>query len=121
MRHGKKKQKLGRSFHQRKAILRSLASALILKEKIFTTEVKAKKLRPFLEKSISRARKNNLFTKRFLLRDFAPRIVDKLMKEIGPRYANQAGGYVRIMKMGARKADAAQMVLMELINPVKSR
>lgn len=115
MRHGKKKQKLGRSFHQRKAILRSLASALILKEKIFTTEVKAKKLKPFLEKSISRARKNNLFTKRFLLRDFTPRIVDKLIKEIGPRYVNQAGGYIRMAKVGSRKADAAKMVLLELV------
>lgn len=115
MRHAKKKQKLGSSFHQRKAILRSLATALILKERISTTEIKAKKLRPFLEKAISRARKNDLAARRILLQDFAPRIVDKLIKEIGPRYAAQPGGYTRIMKTGARKADAAQMVLMELV------
>ncbi|HUT96018.1 MAG TPA: 50S ribosomal protein L17 [Candidatus Paceibacterota bacterium] len=115
MRHRKKKQKLGSSFHQRKAILRSLASALVLKEKIFTTEGKAKKMRPFLEKAITRARKNTIADRRILLKTFPVRIVDKLMKEIGPRYINQAGGYIRIIKTASRKADAAKMVLIELV------
>jgi len=119
MRHRNKKQKLGSSFHQRKAILRSLASAVILKERIFTTEGKAKKVRPYLEKAISRAKADNLANKRILLRDFTLKVTNKLLKEVGPRYANQAGGYVRIMKTGARKSDAAQMVLIELIHPVK--
>ena len=115
MRHRNKKQKLGSSFHQRKAILRSLASALVSKEKIFTTEGKAKKMRPFLEKAITRAKKNTIADRRVLLQTFPTRIVDKLIKEIGPRYANQPGGYIRIMKTMPRKADAAKMVLMELV------
>lgn len=115
MRHRRKKQKLGSSFHQRKAILRSLASAVILRERIFTTEGKAKKVRPYLEKAISRAKENTLANRRILLQDFTPRITNKLLKEIGPRYANQAGGYTRIMKTTARKSDAAKMVLIELV------
>ena len=115
MRHRKKKQKLGSSFHQRKAILRSLASVIILKERIFTTEGKAKKVKPYLEKVISRSRENNLANKRILLTDFTPKVVNKLLKEIGPRYASQTGGYTRIMKTKARKSDAAKMVLIELI------
>jgi len=115
MRHRKKKQKLGSSFHQRKAILCSLASHIIFKERISTTEGKAKKVRPFLEKTISRAKENTLSNRRILLQDFTPRVVNKLLKEIGPRYANQPGGYTRIIKTLARKSDAAQMVLIELV------
>ena len=115
MRHRKKKQKLGSSFHQRKALLRSLATAIILKGRISTTEGKAKKVRPFIEKVISRARENNLVNKRLLLADFNSRIVNKLMKEIGPKYVGQPGGYIRIMKTIHRKADSAQMVLIELV------
>jgi len=115
MRHRNKKQKLGRSPEQRKATLSSLASAVILKERIFTTEIKAKKLKPFLEKAISRARKNTVANRRILLKTFPPRIADKLIKIIGPRYAAQAGGYTRIIKYNVRKADGAQMVLMELV------
>ncbi len=115
MRHRNKKQKLGSSFHQRKAILRLLASAVILKERIFTTEGKAKKLRPFLEKAITKAKKNTLANRRLLLMDFTPRVVDKLIKEIGPKYINRVGGYTRIMKTTNRKADSAKMVFIELI------
>lgn len=115
MRHRNKKIKLGRSPQQRKAILRAMASALILKERIFTTEGKAKKLKPFIERTISRSRENTLANRRFLLETFSPRIVQKLFKEIGPRYVNQPGGYTRIVKAGSRKADSAKMVLIELI------
>lgn len=115
MRHRKKKIKLGRSFQQRRAILRVMARALILKEKIFTTETKAKKIRSFVEKAISRAKQDNLNNRRILLADFSPRIVNKLFKEIGPRYASQAGGYTRMIKTEPRKADGAKMVLLELI------
>ena len=115
MRHRKKKQKLGSSFHQRKAILCSLATAIILKGRISTTEGKAKKVRPFIEKAITRARKNTLANRRLLLMDFKPRIVDKLIKDIAPKYINQAGGYIRIIKIGHRKNDAAPMVFIELV------
>jgi large subunit ribosomal protein L17 len=92
-----------------------LASAIILKERISTTEGKAKKVRPYLEKAISRSRENNLANKRILLKDFTPRVVDKLLKEIGPRYLNQTGGYTRILKVSSKRSDAAPMVLIELV------
>ena len=116
MRHRNKKQKLGSSFHQRKAILRSLATAIISKGRISTTEGKAKKVRPFLEKAITRAKKDTLANKRLLLADFKLKTVNKLMKEIAPKYASQAGGYTRIIKISNRKADSAKMVFIELTN-----
>jgi len=115
MRHRNKKQKLGSSFHQRRAILRSLANAIILRNRIFTTEGKAKKVKPFIEKVISRAKKDTLANRRLLLKDFNLRIVNKLIKEIAPKYANRVGGYTRIIKTNNRKADSAKMVFIELI------
>lgn len=115
MRHRKKRKKLTKTKDQRKALLRSLISVMILKEKIITTEAKAKKLRPFLEKTISRAKEDNLANRRFLLMDFSLKTVNKLMKEIGPRYRNKAGGYSRIVKINSRKNDAAKMAIIELI------
>lgn len=115
MRHRKKRQKLTKTISQRRALLRSLISSIILKEKIITTEGRAKKVRPFLEKVISRAKKDNLANRRLLLRDFSLKVVNKLMKEIGPRYKDRPGGYLRIIKMGLRKDDAAPMVIIELI------
>jgi len=115
MRHRKKRQKLPKTVDQRRALLRSLISSVILKEKIVTTEGKAKKTKPFLEKYISRAKKDTLANRRFLLKSFSSNVVSKLMKELGPRYKARAGGYCRIIKFNIRKNDAAQMVIMELI------
>ena len=119
MRHKNKKQKLGSSFHQRKAILRSLASALILRGRIFTTEGRAKKVKPFIEKVISKAKKDTLANKRLLLKDFNLKIVNKLIKDIAPKYINRSGGYTRIIKTANRKADSAKMVFIELVDSVK--
>lgn len=115
MRHRKKRNKLTKSKDQRRTLLRSLASSLILKEEIITTEAKAKKMRPFLEKSISRARKDTLANRRLLLKDFSLKIVNKLMKELGPRYKDRPGGYSRIIKINSRKTDSAKMAIIELI------
>jgi len=115
MRHRKKRQKLAKTADQRRALLRSLISAIILKEKIVTIEGKAKKIRPFLEKYISRAKEDTLVNRRFLLKNFSPKVVSKLMKELGPRYKVRSGGYCRINKLTIRKNDAARMVIMELI------
>ena len=115
MRHRKKRQKLTKTKDQRRALLRSLISALILKEKIITTEAKAKKMRPFLEKVISRAKDNTLANQRFLLRDFSLKVVNKLMKQIGPRYKDRSGGYSRIFKINSRKDDNAKMAIIELL------
>ena len=115
MRHLKKRQKLTRTVSQRKTMLRSLAGQLILRERIITTEGKAKKVRPFLEKAISRAKTNTLANRRILLKDFSSKVIDKLIKEIGPRYTNRAGGYSKITKIKNRKNDNAPMAIIELI------
>ncbi len=115
MRHRKKKLKLTKTRDQRRALLRSLASSLIFKERIITTEAKAKKLRPFLEKSISRSRKNTTANQRLLLKDFSKKVVNKLIRELGPRYKDRSGGYSRIIKIIPRKTDSARMAIIELV------
>jgi large subunit ribosomal protein L17 len=115
MRKLKKGRKFSRKRDQRKALLKSLALALILKEKIKTAEAKAKELRSFLEKYINRAKNSDLATKRFLARIFPPSAVKKLTGEIGPRYKERKGGYTRIIKLGQRKTDGARMAIIELV------
>jgi len=115
MKHGKKIRKFGRKRDQRKALLNSLASSLILKEKITTTEAKAKAVRPFVEKLITKSRVNNLATVRHLAKYLPPKILKKMIVEIGPRYQTRAGGYTRIIKIDPRKTDGAKMAIIELV------
>lgn len=115
MRKRKKGRKLSRKRDQRKALLKSLARELILKEKIKTTEAKAKEVRPYLEKIITKAKKGDLAAIRNLARFFSKSIVKKLVKEIAPRYRERPGGYIRIIKLGPRKSDGAKMAIIELI------
>ncbi|MDD2548395.1 MAG: 50S ribosomal protein L17 [Candidatus Pacebacteria bacterium] len=114
-----KKLKKGRKFKrekdQRKALLIALASALILSERIKTTEAKAKELSPFIEKKITRARKGDLLARRLLLKDFSPDIVKKLISDIAPKYKERQGGYTRVVKLGQRKSDGARMAIIELV------
>ena len=110
-----RKRKLSRKRDQRKALLKSLATALILKEKIKTTEAKAKEVSPFVEKFITKAKKGDLSSKRFISSFFAPAVVKKLADEIGPRYKERQGGYTRIIKLGQRKLDGAKMAIIELV------
>lgn len=116
MRKRKKGRKLSRNRDQRAALLRSLSRALILKEKIKTTEAKAKELKSFAEKQISLAKKSDtLYARRLLAKKFSPKIVKKMVDEIAPRYKTRSGGYTRIIKLGPRKSDGAKMVQIELI------
>jgi len=115
MRKRKKGRKLSRKRNQRKALLKILASALILKEKIKTTEAKAKEISRFTEKQISRAKIGNLASRRLLSNFFSPQIVKKLVDEVGPRYKERPGGYTRIIKLGPRKSDGARMAIIELV------
>ena len=114
-----RKLKRGRKFHrernQRKALLKSLMRELFLREKIKTTEAKAKELAVFAEKTITRAKIDNLNTKRTLLKYFSPKIVQKLIKEIAPRYKDRKGGYTRVIKLGTRQLDGAKIAIIELI------
>lgn len=115
MRKRRKGKKLSRKRDQRRALFKALASALFLNEKIKTTEAKAKEIRPMIEKSITRAKNQDLASKRLLLQSFSPKIVKKLVEEIAPRYKERKGGYTRIIKLGQRKSDGARMVIIELI------
>jgi len=115
MRKRKKQRKLSRKSAPRKALLKALTSALILIEKIKTTEAKAKELSGFIAKLISRAKLGGLHSKRLLAREFSLKIVKKLVEEIAPRYKERKGGYTRIIKLGPRKSDGAKMAIIELI------
>jgi len=114
-----RKLKRGRKFHrernQRRALLRSLAREFFLREKIKTSEAKAKELAVFAEKTITRAKIDNLNTKRLLLREFSPEIVQKIIKEIAPQYKDRKGGYTRVIKIGNRQLDGARMAIIELV------
>ena len=111
----KKGRKFSREKAQRKALLRSLASSLILKERIKTSEAKAKEVRSFSEKLITRAKKGELASLRLLDKDLPSKIVKKLLNEIAPKYKERKGGYTRIIKLGPRKSDGAKMAIIELI------
>lgn len=116
MKKRKKGRKLSRERGQRRALLKTLAGSLILYEKITTTEAKAKELRPYIERFISYAKKDNSLHARKLLAKYFPRVVaKKLMTEIGPRFRERHGGYTRIVKLGPRKIDAARMAVIELV------
>jgi large subunit ribosomal protein L17 len=115
MRKRKKGRKLSRKRDQRRALLKSLMRELFLKEKIVTTLAKAKEMRPLAEKIITKAKKGDLKTLRYLRKRFAKDVCFKLIKEIGPRYLSREGGYLRILKLGERKGDRAKMAQIELI------
>ena len=115
MKHGNKARKFGRTKGQRAALLKTLAANLILREKITTTEAKAKEMRPFVEKLITKSRKNDLSSIKYLAKYLPERARKKIIKEIGPRYQNRAGGYTRITKLGPRKTDGAKMALIEFV------
>jgi len=115
MRKCKRGRKLSRKKDQRKALLKSLVSALFLKERVKTTEAKAKEISRLAEKLVSRAKKGDLASRRILARFFLPRIAKKMTGEIGPRYKDRKGGYTRIIKLGSRKSDGAKITVIELV------
>ncbi|MFH1460827.1 MAG: 50S ribosomal protein L17 [Patescibacteria group bacterium] len=115
MKHAKKGRKFGRKRDERRALLKILAANLILKGKIKTTEAKAKELRPFVEKLITKSKTNNLANNRYLARYLPTKARKKIVKEIGPLYQARAGGYTRIIKLEPRQTDGAKMAIIELV------
>lgn len=115
MRHQKKGRKLKRVKKQRKALLKGLARELILREKIKTTEAKAKELRPFVEKIISRARKDSVASRRLVRKFMDKGTTKKLFEAIGPKYKERKGGYTRIIKIGKREKDQVKQAIIELV------
>lgn len=111
----KKGKKFSRKTDQRKALLRSLAESLFLKEKIRTTEAKAKEALILCEKIITQAKKGDLSSKRVLAGYFKKDLAKKITDEIAPRYKDRKGGCIRIIKLEPRKSDGAKMAIIELI------
>ncbi len=116
MRHLKKGRKLHRKKGQRKALFKSLINNLILKERIETTEAKAKEIRPRVEKLVSLGKKQNLASLRLLISRLNKKAAQKIYHQIAPRYKNRRGGYTRIIKSaGRRKKDGAKMAVIEFV------
>ena len=113
----KKGARLGSNPKHQRLMLSNLASSLFEHERITTTEAKAKMLRPYAEKLITKAKKGSVHHRRQVLSVIQDRdIVHKLFSDIGPRFVDRNGGYTRILKIGPRNGDAAPMVLMELVD-----
>lgn len=101
--------------HQRK-ILANLAGQLIAHERLTTTSAKAKQLRPYVEKMITKARRGDLHARRVVLTKIEDTdVVTKLFDDVGPRYSDRPGGYTRITKLGPRRGDGAELVVIELV------
>ena len=116
MRHRKAGRQLRRTSEQKLALMRGLASSLIEHGALETTEAKAKELRPFVEKLITKARAGTLHARRLAVRHVHKReTADKLFQELGPKFARRPGGYTRILKTGHRKGDGAEMARIELV------
>src|SRR5579862_4373908 len=117
MRHQRNRYQLSRSASHRKALLMNLSKELIEHERIQTTQAKAKAVRPEVEKLITLAKRGDLHARRQALSTLAQDkfAVHKLFVELGPRYAERPGGYTRILKLGPRRSDATEMVLIELV------
>ncbi len=118
MRHRVARRKLGRITPHRVALLRNLATSLFDKERIRTTLVKAKELRPYAERLITMAKREDdrLHARRLVLRDIHdPAVVKKLFDTLGARFATRPGGYTRILRLGPRRGDGAEMAILELL------
>jgi large subunit ribosomal protein L17 len=119
MRHRKKGRQLSRTRSHKRAAMRNMATSLFLHERIRTTEAKAKELRPFAEKLITLAKRGDLHSRRLAGRHIADsEALQKLFADIGPRFEDRPGGYTRIMKLGARKGDGAELAFIELTERV---
>ena len=120
MRHRKKGRKLGRKIGNRRALLMNLASQLVVHKRIKTTDAKAKELRSFIEPLITLAKRDDLHSRRMVLRKLPHKnIVNSLFKEIAPRYVERPGGYTRIIKLGYRDNDRAPVSLIEFVDMVE--
>ena len=116
MRHNVGLRKLGRTSAHRRALLRNLTTALFRHERIRTTLPKAKEMRPFAERLITLARKDDLHARRLVLRQVSDKaVVKKLFDTLGPRFATRPGGYTRTLRLGPRQGDGAELAIVELV------
>ena len=111
-----KNRKLGRTSDQRRAMLRAMVTYLLENGQIKTTVTRAKEVAPVAEKMITLAKTNTLASYRQALSYITKEdVANKLFKEIGPKYADRNGGYTRVLKMGPRRGDAAEMAIIQLV------
>ena len=119
MRHNKKGRKLGRKVGNRRALLMNLASQMITHKRIKTTDAKAIELRTFIEPLITLAKKNEVHSRRMVIRKLPDKnIVRILFEDIAPNYLDRPGGYTRIVKLGYRDNDRAPVSIIEFVDMV---
>lgn len=117
MRHGKKDNHLGRTQSHRAALLSNLASSLITHKRIFTTVAKAKALRVYVEPIITKSKKDDTHSRRVVFSYLQNKeAVAELFRDVSAKVADRPGGYTRIIKMGNRPGDAAEMAMIELVD-----
>jgi large subunit ribosomal protein L17 len=117
MRHRRAGKKLGRDSAHRKALYSNLAGSLIEHGRIKTTVAKAKAVKPFAEQMITLGKRGDLHARRLALAELRSQdVVHHLFAEVAPRFADRPGGYTRIVKLGPRMGDAAEMVYLELVD-----
>jgi len=116
MRHRAKGRQLSRTSTHKRAMLNNMATSLFVHGRVITTEAKAQELRPFAEKLITLARRGDLHARRLVERRIKDReTLTRLFGEIGPRFAARPGGYTRILKLGHREGDGADVARIELL------
>jgi len=117
MRHRRAGKKLGRDSAHRKALYSNLAGALIEHGRIKTTVAKAKAVKPLAEQMITLGKRGDLHARRLALAELRSQdVVHQLFADVAPRFADRPGGYTRIVKLGPRQGDAAEMVYLELVD-----
>lgn len=117
MRHKAATQHLGRSPNARKALIRALVNSLVEHGRITTTVAKAKELRRHVERAITLAKKGSLGARRVLLSRFPNKAtVEGLISDVAPRFQTRPGGYTRVLKLGNRKGDCAEMAIIEFVD-----
>jgi large subunit ribosomal protein L17 len=116
LRHGDKVKKLGRTTQHRRALMRNLVTALFQHERIRTTLAKAKESRRFADRMVALAQNSSVASRREVGRFIADKtVLKKLFDVIGPRFGGRPGGYTRVLRLGPREGDAAEMALLELV------
>lgn len=116
MRHANKKKKMNRDSAHRRALASNMARNLIEKEKITTTLAKARFLRPYIEKLVTRAAEDTVHNRREVKKKLKDRnLVNRLFEDIGPRFADRPGGYTRIIKLDRRVGDGAEKAIIEFV------
>ncbi|HSJ18847.1 MAG TPA: 50S ribosomal protein L17 [Solirubrobacterales bacterium] len=117
MRHRKTRNKLSRDSAHRRALMLNLSRELLEHERIRTSQAKAKAVKPEVERLITLAKRGDLHARRQALSALGQDkfVVHKLFEEVAPRYSERPGGYTRIVKLGPRRSDSTEMVLLELV------